>query len=253
MKKKFFTMTISLLMHTIISVPQLPDLKGLTSSNKDVHVNVNVDNHDEYHVNMYFLEDLRSAAEKLGNAVQLHGSAAAQAAQEAAISSFALLKVLWRKNSYKITFTTIAGLYSALYYELLKLERYIQSSDRWCNWKTEADTTTLLGYKQQDLASMLLLEIQHRYTDNDNPTEFVRPLIDFMSSITREIEKIKLYKDCMQFLKRWRIEKLLWLDRTLPDKSIDLLQRVTYLKSTFLSWAAEYKINHGRALLKELE
>ena len=222
-------------------------------SNKPVHVNVEVDNHDETHIHLQFFDNISPWVDRVSGAMQDKSTVAARATQEFAMSSFYLLRMLWRKNNCKITLGAITALYSAVYYELLKLEHYIKSPDRWAHWKSEADTTTLLEYKQQELAKMLLLEIHHRYTESSNPTDFVRPLIDFMSGISKEIEQIKLYKDCMQFLKRWRVEKLFWLDRALPDKSIDLLQRVVHLKSAFLSWAADYKINHGRAMLKDLE
>ena len=71
-----------------------------------------------------------------------------------------------------------------------------------------------------------------------------------MHDITHEIQLLKSYQESIALFKRWKIEKIFWFDRELAIKAAELLNRVTYLKSTFLSWTAQYKLDQGRATFK---
>lgn len=147
---------------------------------------------------------------------------------------------------YALIGSTIAGLYFFLFYEVIKGNNYLERQDSWATWKQNILLSQLLEIPQEDLSNELILEIQRRYTNIEKPTDFISSLITFMRDIEKEIELVKYFINLEARLRTLRIAKLFPINSRRFSRATDRLNRLTYIKNTFLTWAAHYKMNQNR-------
>jgi hypothetical protein len=147
---------------------------------------------------------------------------------------------------YTLIGSMAVGLYLFLFYEVIKGNNYLESQDSWALWKQHIPLSQLLEIPQEDLSNELILEIQCRYTNRERPTDFISSLITFMRDIEKEIEAVKYFITLESRLRSFRIARLFPINSRRFSQASDKLNRLTYVKNTFLTWAAHYKMNQNR-------
>jgi hypothetical protein len=129
---------------------------------------------------------------------------------------------------------------------IMKANKYLERTDTWIGWRADMPFDILVTIPQNELAKDLILEIQRRYSNIQNPTDFISPLIIFIQNIYAEINTIKQYISIYEVMTKLHIQKLLPIDQKHFGTLNEKYKKLLYLKNIFLSWAAEYKINHNR-------
>jgi len=152
---------------------------------------------------------------------------------------------LYNKRYFLIA-TTALGSYLYGCHEWNKANKFLSRKDIWCAWHEEMALDSLVAVPQRDLAAELILEIQRRYSNTNNPTDFLEPLITFVKEIESEISIISKLKRAYYVFSRTHLSALFPINEKLFVSLDAKLQRSIYLKNLFLSWAAEYKISHNR-------
>lgn len=164
------------------------------------------------------------------------------------------------KNSqnYLINHKKLAGSacvgagYSYTLYKLFSAHRYLSNNERWSAWKKELSLKALLYAPEIELADELLLEIQQRYLNPANPTDFLSPLVDFMRDIEEEIEIMKGYDKLYTVLNRLYFLQFFPLIKfNKIQKSGEKVQRLVHLKHIFQLWAAGHNVQMNKPKKKK--
>lgn len=150
------------------------------------------------------------------------------------------------EKKYLLLGCTLLGGYCYICSFCVKGNKYLERTDTWASWKNSISYDALTMTSQEDLARELVLEIQRRYSSIENPTDFILPLISFIHSIDQEIETTQKLATAYTWFCRLHIQNLVPINEKLYQNIQNLHKKLIYLKNIFLSWAAEYKINHNK-------
>lgn len=154
----------------------------------------------------------------------------------------------WIKNN-KLKTTRWALTSCYLYYnlKLFLLKKSLQKKDLWSLWNNTIPTIKLIEMDQKQLAKMLINEIQRRKACSESPENFTQPLTDFLQEIENEKKTITHYLTICNWIRRLKLNKIMWYNETLLIECIERLQRITYLKTIFTNWITEYKIKKNNS------
>ncbi len=152
-----------------------------------------------------------------------------------------------KKNKYKIIRYSILGCYVTIWLLLLSSHYYLNQPDSWSHWQAGIPFTELCTRPQQLLQQELIFDIQKRYINKQNPTDFMSPFVTFLNRINTEEKYVDRYLTMFSGINRLYSRRLFLINEK-KIKKIELRkQRLTFVKQVFLSWAAEYNINQGKA------
>lgn len=152
---------------------------------------------------------------------------------------------LYRKR-YFIGSSIMLGSYALTCNYFIKANKYLERTDTWSSWRPDTPVDILITIPQAELARELILEIQRRYSNSQNPTDFISPLITFIQVIEAEIIMIKHYAEVYRWITKLHIQPVLFINQKQFNALGEKYKKLIYLKNIFLSWAAEYKINHNK-------
>ena len=152
---------------------------------------------------------------------------------------------LYRKR-YFIGSSIILGGYALTCNYFVKANKYLERTDTWASWRLDTPVDLLITIPQTELAKELILEIQRRYSNAQNPTDFISPLIAFVQAIDAEIVMIKQYAGIYRWITRLHLQAVFPINQKQFNLLGEKYKKLIYLKNIFLSWAAEYKINHNK-------
>lgn len=124
------------------------------------------------------------------------------------------------------------------------LSYHLQSPVCWSKWKYHLSNEELQYIAPQTLGYDLMCEIQRRYLDTQNPTDFSQPLITFYESITREYKLLQHYKFVCDMLNWLYLHPISWYNEKLYDLVEWRMQRLHIVWHIFVSWLAEYNIDN---------
>jgi len=151
-----------------------------------------------------------------------------------------------KENGLAIGASTIATIYGYIIYQILKGNRYLNRSDTWGAWKEECSLEELNTIDHSELASELIDDIQLTYMDPEKPVDFVCSLTMFLNDIDKEIEYVKYLSKIKLWVDRTYTAVILPIKKDLWGKRDDYLERLTLIRTVFLKWAAQYKIDQNR-------
>lgn len=123
---------------------------------------------------------------------------------------------------------------------------YMARPELWCMWKRLCPTDELLLVPHDELARELLIEIQRRYVNHQNPTDFIGPLITFVHNVEDEmtmLAKIRLLSKCIS---RLFLTKIFPLNSDVIATIDERIKRLKHLNDVFLSWVAQYTVEHNK-------
>ncbi len=152
-----------------------------------------------------------------------------------------------KKNKYKIIQYGICSWYVGTWLLLLSSHYYFNQTDLWSDWQLTIPFTELCARSEQLLQQELIFDIQRRYINQQNPTDFISPFVTFLSRINSEEKYINRYITLLNGINSLRLAQLFLITEK-KVKEIKLRkQRLTFVRELFLSWIAEYNINQGKA------
>lgn len=153
------------------------------------------------------------------------------------------------KNKYLLgAFLLCSGYIIACNYTV-QANKFLERTDTWASWHNELTAEQLMAINHKELAKELILEIQRRYSNPQNPTDFISPLIAFVQAIDKEIVLLKNYITHYKVVQKLHLQTMLPIQQKLFKKMDDSYKKIIHVKNIFLSWAADYKINHNKARL----
>ena len=133
--------------------------------------------------------------------------------------------------------------YAYLHYRLFSLQYQLQAAENWSLWNKVVPLEELFATPQKMLAQTLMHEMQRRYTKADSPNDFFGPMVAFLHAIEQETALLQAYDRLCSWSKTIYISKVVWFDEQLHAACDMRIKRLAYLKSVFVNWIAEYKIN----------
>jgi len=145
-------------------------------------------------------------------------------------------------HKYKLIGTSIVGTYTYLLYKALRGNSYLAQDDSWFSWEKELSMGQLLSIPQKELAQRLLTQVQHRYLNAANPTDFLSPLINFMRDIEAEINQLRIYNRIYKWTETINLSNILPFNKKRFKNIQEKIQRLLYFKNIFSSWVAHYKM-----------
>lgn len=147
--------------------------------------------------------------------------------------------------THKYAWLSYAGItgafYGWIYYTIHKTHKMLHDPQAWCNWKIDSSLEDLYAHSKHELLRELLTAIHMRYSARQHMHDNNHALNKFLEDCTAELTLCRRY-----FVLRTWIYRL-HLARLFPFNEKDLillkskLERLTYLRTTFFSWSADYK------------
>ncbi len=159
-------------------------------------------------------------------------------------------ELLW-EYKWRLGFIGTAGGYGFIVIKNQQLKTYITHPLRWHFWALTHLTPRLFrqDITNQDLTWQLIREIQSRYTSAQQPDDFILPFMQFLKDIEEEIRALKSYKRLGDMFEYLGISNYIFFDQTTYKKCATWLKEAETIKTLFLCWMADYKLQqHTRSL-----
>ena len=142
---------------------------------------------------------------------------------------------------YRTIMSVLAGAYTTLSYQFFSLKHHLEQKNCWSLWHADKSLEELLAIPQKHIGKQLLSVIQQTYIIEQNPADFIQPLMLFMKAIEQEKLYLEHYVRLATISQKLYIGRFFFYDRELLIKIPDRLARLAYYKASFISWLGEYK------------
>jgi len=220
----------------------LPKIDGPTII--QLHVHIDVDSGNTITVN----NQSQSSAASVSSA---EAQAEAQVDVEVSQSNDMYqerMQTFWDDNKFYIGAGGVIGLYSYYCYQVICGNLYLKKTDLWSSWKHELSFDQLCLIPQQTLARELILSIQHQGIDMQKPTDFMVPLVLFLHVIEEERRELLYYQTLYRRISMLKCRFLFPFNRKRYNHIEERLRRLSFVKNIFISWMAEFNVEHNRSL-----
>ncbi len=141
---------------------------------------------------------------------------------------------------------TAAALYGTCYYKLYAGQRYLASTTSWSTWQNRYSTDTFCAFEPEKLAPNLIHDIQMEYATQANPTDFITPMVHFLTALHAELATCTQLLTWHTWISRLRLCRLFPCINCNPDALKDRIARLHRIKKIFLHWVATYNIEHNK-------
>ncbi len=156
----------------------------------------------------------------------------------AQVLSFYQLIFLYK---YRTIMSLLAASYGTLSYQFFSLKYRLQKQTCWSLWHSDKTFEDILSVSQKKTGKELLAAIQQRYIIEDNPADFIQPLMLFMKAVEQEKIDLEKYLRLKNISEKLYVGHFFLYDTDLISKVPDRLARLAYYKASFISWLGEYK------------
>lgn len=130
-----------------------------------------------------------------------------------------------------------ALMYGGLHCYLWYIARNLARPENWSPWKSFCSLQDLYQMKQTELLKSLMSSCEDAYQE-------LNPLANakrFIKEATSELQFLKRYAAILNFLERWYLKRLFFVDRS-PLASIpERIQRLEFLINTLTGWLKEHR------------
>jgi len=148
-----------------------------------------------------------------------------------------------KQHKYKIIRYSIFSSYISLWLFLLSSRYYLNKPDSWSQWQANIPFTELCTKPQQLLQQELIFDIQKRYINKQNPTDFLGPFITFIHKITMEETAVNRYVFLLNSINSLYLKRLFFITDKKIKEAEQVKQRIAFVKQLFLTYVAEFNIN----------
>lgn len=142
-------------------------------------------------------------------------------------------------------FCAVVG-YGYIFYQLFAGHYYLVNATRWAMWKQGVSFALLRAQPEEEISQELLLEIQQRYLNIENPTDFLTPLVLFLQAVEEEIKKTTYYSTVYHWLNRCYCLKLFPINYAQLRMAREKKERLMYLKYILQLWIARHNIQANK-------
>lgn len=139
------------------------------------------------------------------------------------------------QNKKSLIGISCLGAYGIVQFILFSIKQKINLNACWSLYAIEED--------EEQYTSKLLNDIQHAYCNVSNPADFITPLICFMEDIEEEKQYLEKYAKIIHFLEIFHLNRLFLYDENIYKNAPARMQKIEILKTTFMSWLAEFKVS----------
>lgn len=153
------------------------------------------------------------------------------------------LKTYLAEHKAAVTGCLLLSCYATLWQQIYAAEKMLVAPDAWATWQSNISTKNLLGQPQQAIGHELITEIQQRYIDHNNPTDFLHPLITFSNQLHQEINALEKLQTIYSWIHRCYCNKLFFLSQKHQQELESKAHRLYFIKHVFISWCTEYKLH----------
>jgi len=159
------------------------------------------------------------------------------------------MQTWWNGNKIYFGACALLTLYSYYCYQVICGNLYLKRTDVWSSWKHELSFDQLCQIPQQSLARELVLSIQHHGLDMQKPTDFMSPLVLFLQVIEQERITLLYYQTLYNRITTVKCSIIFPFNKKRYNRIEERLQRLSFVKNIFISWMAEFNIEHAKSVL----
>lgn len=136
----------------------------------------------------------------------------------------------------------IGSAYAFICAALIRGNFYCNNDERWARWKQQLTTEELYAIPQPQLAKDLVVEIQRRYLNAANPTDYLTPLVRFMADVDSEATYLTRYLQIARAIRRCKLMIIFPINDGKIEQVQILQQRLQFVKHIFVSWATTHNV-----------
>ncbi len=151
-------------------------------------------------------------------------------------------------NKFYLGAGVLLTVYSYYCYQVICGNFYLKRTDIWSSWKHELSFDQLCQIPQQTLARELILNIQHNGLDMQKPTDFMIPLVLFLQVIEEERSKLIYYQTLYNRIRLVKCDIFFPFNKKEYTRIEERLQRLSFVKNIFISWMAEFNVEHNKSI-----
>jgi len=212
-------------------------------TNKDFNVNLNINmNQNQDATNAQATHQFQSSQQKQINTQDFLQNLYHEPLQKSHESIVSVWEYITH-NKIKCSCAAIIALYAYTAYYIYTTEQQANNSSAWCNWQNHTSIETFLTLPTKETGRQLLHEIQSRYADPENPTNFIYSLVQFIKILEEEIEQLKNLKDLYLWIEFTGCSRLFLIDAKSIATIQEKLHKTLFIKHIFATWYANYKID----------
>lgn len=139
----------------------------------------------------------------------------------------------------------VGASYSSICAALIAGNHYINGDLRWARWKKETSMADFYAMTHKQISHELIHEIQRRYLNPKNPTDFLTPLITFINTIDYEVSRTNWYIRLATLISWCHLTMFFPVNETKLEQARRAQERLHFIKHIFVSWAGEYNVGHA--------
>lgn len=147
-----------------------------------------------------------------------------------------------KNNKIKSSCALISTMYGYIAYQIYIRELVVKATTSWSNWRNHCNFEEFLAIPCQQAGGELLQEIQQRYADPTNPTNFIYSLVQFTQAIDHEILVLEEQMTIYTWLNTAKCSHLFFVDAVTIANTQAKLHKLLFIKHVFSAWCAMYKI-----------
>jgi hypothetical protein len=138
--------------------------------------------------------------------------------------------------------TALALVYTAIQARVYYITRMLLDTHNWSLYKQEIPLEELFALPPHQFCSELLAEIQRRYATPHNALDVVQSITRFIEDTEKETALLKEYQSLATWLTQLRLKDFSFINGGILDACTDRIQRIAFMKGTFLGWVTEYRL-----------
>ena len=146
----------------------------------------------------------------------------------------------WQKYRISYFFVGLTTAYGYLWYRLHQARKLLSNPESWSCWKHHIEIDTLEQCSHDDLSRDLLTDIQERYINPANPTDFIMPLSSFLPIVEKEKLALEFYMWWSTQIIACHLQRFFPVDKHYKDIARNALRRLKFIKNLFVVWWAHY-------------
>lgn len=145
-------------------------------------------------------------------------------------------------NKIKCSCAGLATLYSYIAYQIYSRDQIMNAPTSWANWHNGCTFEEFMSFPASSSGSDLLQEVQTRYADPDNPTNFIYSLVEFTKTLQGDIKNAEELVTIYSWLDKAQCAHLFFIDSSVIAAAQAKLHKLLFIKHIFATWYASYKI-----------
>lgn len=151
----------------------------------------------------------------------------------------------WQQYRFSCLLMAIVAGYGYLWIQLYQAKNLLDNQEAWSCWKNHIAIDRLVALPHDELSKELFIDIQERYINMDNPTDFLLPLASFLPILEKERMLLERYVWWGDKIRICRGGWFFPVNQESIDAARDAIRRLKFLKGLFVAWWAAHNSQHS--------